>query len=138
MSILRPTTDGPSLVVCTTCKYSAEDPVDDHGQRGGALFLQALQTAAAADPQLAGIAIEPMSCLFACSSFCTVQLRAAGKIGYVLGAFRPTDDAAAALLEYARLYAQSDEGVVPYPLWPEGVKGHFIVRTPPAGMIVAD
>jgi hypothetical protein len=27
---------------------------------------------------------------------------------------------------------------VPYRQWPEGVKGHFIVRVPPAGKLVAD
>ena len=41
-------------------------------------------------------------------------------------------------MEYAVAYAASEEGVVPYRQWPEGVKGHFIVRVPPAGKLVAD
>ncbi|MGH1559316.1 DUF1636 family protein [Caulobacter segnis] len=59
-------------------------------------------------------------------------------MGYVLGRFEPTIEAARAILDYAVAYAASAEGVVPYRQWPEGVKGHFIVRVPPAGTLVAD
>lgn len=138
MSILKTASDGPSVVVCTTCRFSSQEPVNDKGQRGGQLLLEAIQSAKTADSRYTDIAIEPMSCLFACSNHCTTHLRAGGKIGYVMGSFQPTPDAAEAILEYARLYAETAEGVVPYPLWPEGVKGHFLVRIPPAGMITTD
>lgn len=138
MSVLKRVSDGPTLVVCTTCKFSPQEPVNDDGQRGGQILLEAIQTLKQADSQYNGIEIEPMSCLFACSSHCTTHLRADGKIGYILASFEPTKEAATALLEYARFYADSAEGVVPYPLWPEGVKGHFLARIPPAGMITTD
>jgi predicted metal-binding protein len=90
------------------------------------------------DPRFAALAIEEMPCLFNCAQHCSIHLRAPGKIGYVLGRFEPTMEAAEAILDYAVAYAASDEGVVPYRQWPEGVKGHFIVRVPPAGMVVRD
>ncbi len=83
-----------------------------------------------------GIAVEEMACLFACNEFCTVHLRAPEKIGYILGRFEPTEDSAQALLDYAKAYAASAEGQVPFREWPDGVKGHFIARTPPQGYVV--
>ena len=45
------------------------------------------------------------------------------------------EDAARAILDYALNHAASAEGQVPYALWPQGVKGHFLVRVPPAGYV---
>lgn len=136
MPLLTQSADGPGLVVCSTCRFAPDEREDEHGVRGGVRMLEALRTAAAEDPRLAGLAIEPMPCLFACSTHCVVHLRAPGKIGYVLGSFEPTGEAARAILDYARHYMASDEGQAPYRDWPEGVKGHFIVRTPPESGLV--
>jgi predicted metal-binding protein len=59
----------------------------------------------------------------------------AGRIGYVLGDFAPDAASAQAILDYAARHAQSAHGQVPYAQWHEGVKGHFIVRTPPEGFV---
>ncbi|CAN7518916.1 DUF1636 domain-containing protein [Phenylobacterium sp. LjRoot219] len=138
MSLLKPAADGPSLVVCSTCRFSAEAREDVDGVRGGALLAAAVRAAAEGDARVAGMAIEAMPCLFNCSQHCSVHVRSPGKIGYVLGRFEPTADAAQALVDYMAEYLQSEEGVVPYRRWPEGVKGHFIVRVPPAGQIVGE
>ena len=76
-----------------------------------------------------------MACLFACADHCTVHLRAPGKVGYVLGRFQGDEESARAILDYAVHYAASDHGRVAYSLWPEGIKGHFITRTPPPGFV---
>lgn len=138
MAILSPSAHGPSLVVCSTCRMGPDNQEDEHGVRGGARLLEALRAVAATEDGLDGLTLEPMPCLFACSSYCTIHIRAPGKIGYVLGSFQPTAEAAEAILTYARHYMASEEGVVPYRDWPAGVKGHFIVRTPPEGQIVGD
>lgn len=130
--------DGPTLVVCSTCRFSAEDREDPAGVRGGSLLLAAVQKLAQDDPRLGDVAITSMPCFFNCDQFCTVHLRAPGKMGYVLGKFEPTAEAAQAILDYAVLYAASAEGIVPYRQWPAGVKGHFIVRTPPPGRLFAE
>lgn len=133
--MLKTVSDGPSLVVCNTCRHSTEKATDGAGVRGGARLLSTLRTLAADDHRLQSLEIQAMSCLFSCKSHCSVHLRAPDKVGYVLGGFAPTEDAARAILDYAAHYLESAFGSVAYGLWPEGVKGHFIVRTPPAGKI---
>jgi predicted metal-binding protein len=138
LSLLRPAAEGPCVVVCNTCRVSEEDRETAEGVRGGAVLAGALRTLIEGDPRFAALAIEEMPCLFNCAQHCSIHLRAPGKIGYVLGRFEPTAQAAEAILDYAVAYAASDEGVVPYRQWPEGVKGHFIVRVPPTGQVVRD
>lgn len=134
MSVLRRADDTPAVVVCDTCRFSADERESPEGARGGALLAAALREIADGT----GVAIQEMSCLFNCDQHCSIHLRAPGKIGYVLGRFEPTPEAARAILDYALAYAASEEGVVPYRQWPEGVKGHFIVRIPPAGRLVGE
>ncbi|MBB5710944.1 DUF1636 domain-containing protein [Sphingomonas xinjiangensis] len=134
---LVPVGDGPAIVACNSCRFSAADKDDGEGRRGGALMVAALRAIQASDPGYAELKVEEMPCLFACTEFCTVHLRGAGKVGYVMGRFAPEEDAARAILDYAVHYSASEVGQVPYKAWPDGVKGHFIVRTPPAGFVVA-
>ncbi len=135
--MLRQTESGPAIVLCNTCRFSATASEAPDGRRGGALFVQAVRRAAAASGAAEPVLVEEMPCLFACDRHCTAHLRAPGRIGYVLGGFAPTGAAAQALVDFFLLYRDSAEGRVPYRQWPEGVKGHFIVRLPPPGHIVA-
>lgn len=138
MATLIPVPAGPAVIACNTCRYSADSRDDVDGVRGGAQLSAALHSAKSSDRAFDGIAVHEMPCLFACQDFCTVHLRAPDKVGYVLGRFEPTAEAARAILEYAALYADSEIGQVPFRHWPAGVKGHFITRTPPAGFIVVE
>ncbi len=126
---------GPAVVACNTCRFSANAREDETGMRGGARLTEALHAVKASDPRYAGVAVQEMPCLFACGDFCTVHIRAPGKISYVLGRFTPDEDAARAILDYAVHYAGSEAGRVPFRDWPQGVKGHFITRSPPEGFI---
>lgn len=123
-----------AIVVCSTCRLTEDAHENDEGKRGGALLAEAIRAEAARRVDV--IAIEDMPCLFACSRWCTVHLRAEGKVSYVLGGFEPTAEAANAILDYFQHYLASEHGVVPYRNWPEGVKGHFITRSPPSGKVV--
>lgn len=127
--------DGPAVVACNTCRHSAEAREDADGMRGGQRLVAALQAVRASDSRYAGVAVQEMPCLFACEQFCTVHLRAPDKVGYVLGRFTSEEDSARAILDYAVEYAASEHGRVPFAKWPQGVKGHFITRTPPAGFV---
>lgn len=133
--MLKPVEDGPAVVACNTCRHATDAREDGEGRRGGARLVEALHAARAADARYAGIAVQEMPCLFACTEFCTVHLRAPGKVGYVLGRFAPDVAAARAILDYAVAYAESEHGRVPFKQWPQGVKGHFITRTPPPGFV---
>jgi len=134
--MLKPTGNGTAIIACSTCRLSAEARTDGEGRRGGELMVAALRQAQASDPRYQAIAIEEMPCLFACSDHCTLHLRAPGKISYVLGRFTPDEAAARAMLDYAVHYAASEQGEVRYADWPEGVKGHFLTRSPPSGFTV--
>ena len=133
--MLRRVDPGPAVVVCSTCRHSREARDDGEGVRGGARLVAAMKRLKAAEPRYAGIAVQDMACLFACQDHITVHLRAPDKIGYVLGRFAGDEDSARVILDYAVHYAASEHGRVAYALWPEGVKGHFIARTPPPGFI---
>ncbi len=126
---------GAELVVCTTCRLSEDQREDAEGGRGGALLLEALRCALVGHPAEGVLALQPMPCLFACTSHCTVHIRAPGRMGYLLGRFSPTREDATALLDYAAAHLKSPDGVVRFSDWPEGVKGHFIARLPPEGYI---
>lgn len=115
------------LVVCTTCRHSADEPVDADGVCGGQRLLQAVAAAAERAPELR---VEEQACLWACRSHCTVYLAQGGKPGYLAGTFAPTAEAAEAIVDFARRYAASTDGAVPYRDWPEGMKGRFIARLP--------
>jgi predicted metal-binding protein len=117
------------LVVCTTCRFSSEEPVDAEGLSGGQALLNAVMTAveaAGADD----LRVEEQTCLWACSSHCAVYLSQPGKPAYLAGRFAPTAPDAQAITDFARLYVDSPQGAVPYRDWPEGMKGHFIARLP--------
>lgn len=133
--MLAPVEPGAQVVVCSTCRFSADEREDRAGQRGGALLAEAMRVVQHEEPQLAGVTVQEMPCLFSCKRHCSVHVRAPGKVGYVLGGFTPDRDAAFAILTYAARHAVSEEGVVRYAEWPDGVKGHFIVRTPPDGYL---
>jgi predicted metal-binding protein len=135
MTILSPVTDGAAVVACNTCRFSPESREDGEGVRGGARLVAALREVQLSDARYADVAVQEMPCLFACSDHCTVHIRAPGKVGYVLGRFTPDGDAAKAIMDYAVAHAASEEGRVSFREWPQGVKGHFIVRVPPPGFV---
>jgi len=133
--MLRAVENAPCVVVCSTCRHAPDAREDAAGQRGGAQLAAALRQVRGNSPHLAGVDIEEMPCLFACQRHCVVQIRAPGRIGYVLGDFAPDEASAQAILDFAARHAASEHGQVPYAQWHEGVKGHFIVRTPPEGFV---
>jgi predicted metal-binding protein len=133
--VLKRVEEGPAIVACNTCRHSTEAREDEAGLSGGQRMVAALRAIKDSDPLYAGVAVQEMPCLFACQDFCTVHLRAPDKVGYVLGRFTPDRDAARAILDYAVEYAASAHGRVPFAKWPQGVKGHFITRTPPPGFV---
>jgi predicted metal-binding protein len=135
MTILTAVAPGAAVVACNTCRFSADAREDGEGVRGGVRLVAALREVQRSDPRYAAIAVQEMPCLFACSDHCTVHIRAPAKIGYVLGRFTPDIDSARAILDYAVHHAASEEGRVPFRDWPQGVKGHFIVRVPPPGYV---
>lgn len=143
MNTEAPAPSGVSeITVCDTCKFPDGEPVRN-GLSAGATLLIALEDAMAALPEAdrARLRLRPFSCLMNCSRSCSAAVACASgarsKVSYVLGDFEPGREAAEALIGYALGHANSENGVVPYKTWPQGVKGHFVARVPqpaePAG-----
>lgn len=63
MSVLRDADDAAAIVVCNTCRFSAEERETPEGLRGGALLAAALREAATGT----AVAIQEMPCLFNCT-----------------------------------------------------------------------
>src|SRR3546814_13013101 len=105
--------------VLTLSKNARED---DKDVRVGARLVEALRAVQASDSRYAGIMVQEMPCLFACTESCTMHLRAPGKVGYVLGRFTPDAEAAGAILAYAVPYSASGHDRVRFQQSPQGVK----------------
>lgn len=113
------------VTVCDTCRR--EDRPKSAHRTDGERLADAIEAAAGGT----GVAVRRFSCLMGCQGACNVTVQAAGKIGYTLGRFEPDAEAAAGIVRWATLHAQSPTGIVPYRGWPAVVKGHFVTRHPP-------
>jgi predicted metal-binding protein len=114
------------ITICDTCKREGWPDTGmelTDGERLAALIEQATVGT--------GLSTRRVSCTMGCERACNIIVQAQGKIGYSIGRFEPTPEAAAAIVEWAGLHAASDTGAVPYRTWPEGVKGHFVSRQLP-------
>lgn len=115
------------ITICDTCKR------DDWEERGvevtdGEVFAAQIEAAAEGQPS---VRTRRHSCLMGCARGCNVTVQAEGKLNYTLGEFEPGDEAAKAIVDYAALHAELENGVVPYRQWPQPIKGHFVTRHPP-------
>ncbi len=114
------------ITICDTCKR------DDWEARAaertdGESLAELVEKHAGTGP----VRTRRTSCLMGCKHGCNVAIQAHGKMAYTLGRFEPSDEAAQAIVQYARFHAESDSGVVPFRSWPAGVKGHFVSRHVP-------
>jgi predicted metal-binding protein len=114
---------GATLYVCTTCK--AGEPVPDGDPRPGSLLHAALLAAGTPD----GLRIVGVECLSACNTGCAVSLVKPGAWSYVYG--RLTLDDVPAILEGARKYAATADGIVPWRDRPTVFRKQSIARIPP-------
>lgn len=123
-----------TIFVCDTCRYSVEDKTttttDGTEKTGGELLAEHIEALAKDVPDLE---VRRQSCLMGCERHCNTAVSAPGKLSYLIGKFDPTAESADAVVEYAKLHAQSEKGQVPYKTWPQGVKGHFVARIPSVG-----
>lgn len=118
----------PSFItICDTCKREGWETSGMERTDGEAL-ADLIEAAAAG---IDGVATRRVSCTMGCERACNVIVQGAGKIGYSLGKFEPTEADAQAIVDYASQHAASETGQVPFREWPQGVKGHFVSRHVP-------
>jgi len=116
-----------TIIVCDTCRWTVEEKVGPDGRTGGEVLAGLIERLA---DESAALDVRRQSCLMGCERHCNAVIAAPGKLTYVLGRFEPEQEAAEAVVDYARLHAESETGQVPFRQWPWGVKGHFVARIP--------
>ena len=121
----------PIIYVCETCRFSNEQATAEDGRSGGQILYDLLMERRAGSDRVQEYEIRTTRCLMGCDHHCNLHFRAPGKINYVVGRFEPDAQSADAIVDYFEKYLESETGQVPYKTWPQGIKGHFIARTPP-------
>lgn len=119
-----------SIIVCKTCRYSADRKTDCNGQTGGEALARLLCEESTSHDL--PISIRTQNCLWACTRHCNVFLQDDQRYSYLAGDFRPTRDHARAILKWFDIHATTQRGEVPFKTWPDAIRGHFIARVPPA------
>ncbi|MEZ7813085.1 MAG: DUF1636 domain-containing protein [Paracoccaceae bacterium] len=118
-----------TLHICITCKKGGIDP-DENAERAGAHLYAAVQGLTLTNALPEYLRILPVKCLSACNTGCAVALSATGKWAYVYGHMNPENDAAD-ILEGARKYAASLDGIVPWRERPVIFRKQSLARIPP-------
>lgn len=115
------------IMVCTTCRHTGTTC------RPGYDLIAKLNAAlAAAGPALSDdFQVSGTSCLAGCGRPCTVAFCAGTKATYLFGDIAKDCDIAA-LVEFARLYAERADGMSNSAERPDGLKGKTLARVPAA------
>jgi predicted metal-binding protein len=111
-----------TIVVCVTCRRPG-DP-DDAPRPGAALADRTVAAVAGT-----GLKIRRLKCLANCKRGCSAAIIREGGWAYVFGDLDET--ASAALIEGAKLFARSGDGLMPWRGRPEPLKRGMIARVPP-------
>jgi predicted metal-binding protein len=114
------------VYVCTTCRPVGEP---ESALRPGALLAAAAAQAAAGSD----VEVRPMRCLGNCSRGPSAALRGHGSWTYVFGGLDVS--CAPALIEGARMLAQSADGILPWRGRPPPLKRGLVARVPPLGFV---
>ncbi len=118
------------LVLCTTCKFSAESKLGPDGRTGGETLFAAMQAVLLRQGR-DDVAIEPQACLWNCTLPCSVVIQDDARYSYITGGNRPDEEQAEAILQWFDAHGATPDGQVPFKQWPKKMRGHFIARLPP-------
>ena len=118
------------LVICTTCKFSETSKLGPDGRSGGEMMVDAVQEVLTKIGR-SDIVVQPQACLWNCSKPCSVVLQDEDRFSYITGSNTPDEEQAEALIAWFDAHGATEDGQVPFKLWPQKMRGHFIARIPP-------
>lgn len=119
-----------AVVLCTTCRFSAQDKTGPDGRSGGMMMVAHMREAIAA--RGLALPVQTQACLWNCKRHCSVILRDDERFTYMTGDHEPSREQAEAILDWFVAHGETETGEVPFRLWPERMRGHFIARLPKA------
>ena len=124
--MLEPTRE---IVMCSTCRHSSAEKLGPDGRTGGETLINHMRGAIAA--RSGGVTLQTQICLWNCKRHCSVILRDEARFTYFTGDHEPTREQAEAILDWFVAHGETETGEVPFKLWPDRMRGHFIARIPP-------
>jgi predicted metal-binding protein len=120
-----------SLVLCNTCRFPDGRKFADDGRTGGQTLIAEMR-GLLADTGRSDVQVEEQSCLWNCTQSCSVVIRDTERFSYITGKHFATRAQAEAILQWFDAHGETETGEVPFKLWPDAMRGHFIARIPPA------
>jgi predicted metal-binding protein len=118
-----------SLVLCTTCKFAADQKMGPDGRTGGETLIAHVRDELAEQARVD--VVETQECLWNCTRHCSVVVHDDARFSYVTGGHEPSREQAKAIIAWYDLHGASERGEVPFRSWPDRMRGHFIARIPP-------
>ena len=118
------------IYVCRTCRPEGFTGPDE--DRPGAKFSRSLVARAQARNLNGRVVVKGVECLSVCKRPCTAAVVGTAKFAYVIGDMEDGDHADD-LINFALLYADSDDGITKWRDRPEVVRKHTVARVPPFG-----
>lgn len=119
-----------AIVMCTTCRYSAEEKFGPDGRSGGETLIAHMRAAMQERGQT-DLGLQTQACLWNCKRHCSVILRDDQRFTYFTGDHQPSREQAEAILDWFAAHGETETGEVPFRQWPDRMRGHFIARIPP-------
>jgi predicted metal-binding protein len=119
-----------SLVFCNTCKFSDGRKTNEQGCSAGQILIAEMR-ALLADKGRSDVDVVEQTCLWNCAQSCSVAIRDSKRFSYITGRHVPTRAQAEAILAWFDAHGETETGEVPFRLWPDAMRGHFIARIPP-------
>ena len=116
------------LVICSTCKFSPESKTAPDGRTGGEILISHMLEVLEARPD---VTLETQICMWNCTRPCSVVMQDEQRYSYITGGNEPSRAQAEAILQWFDAHGQTETGEVPFKLWPQAMRGHFIARIPP-------
>ncbi|MCU0571200.1 MAG: DUF1636 domain-containing protein [Oculatellaceae cyanobacterium Prado106] len=116
----------PTLFICKSCHRSSEE-LPEGAKSDGTALLEQLQTS----PELQSLPIQlkAVDCLWDCDRGCVVALASPDKPTYLFSNL-PLEESAAALQQFAALYATSKKGHIPWEKFPPLFENIAIAKIP--------
>jgi predicted metal-binding protein len=118
-----------TIFVCKSCAYSSTER-ELLGQRGGQHLLEQLQLLQPEWDLAAEYSIKTAECLSACNRRCVVAYAAPHKTTLMFGDLPPLQSAIS-ILQLAKLYYASSDGLIPRIERPEILQKGILARIPP-------
>lgn len=114
------------LLVCQSCNLSDEKQDLSDGSR----LLNQLQQLHQDCSRQAELEIQAVGCLWVCQHPCAVALSGSHKSTYLFTNL-PLLESATALLQFAELYLDSEDGAIPWKQFPNVLKTDLVAQIPP-------